>query len=180
MNCYSCESNLLKPIKLDQGLMARQCSNCGGTHIDLLNYRAWREENADSLDVSADIDEVSASNTQKALICQRCSKIMLKYKISMAYENYVDICTSCDDAWLDGGEWNLLKHLHLQGKLTEITTEPWQRHIRDEAALKNFNDHYIAALGSAGFDKLRDIETWIAENDQKKEIMKYLRIRVGD
>ena len=45
-------------------------------------------------------------------------------------DNFIDLCAACDDVWLDEGEWRLLRSLHPAGHLTQILTEPWQRHVR--------------------------------------------------
>ncbi len=180
MNCYSCDGFILKPIKLEAGLPARACNKCRGVHLDLLSYRSWREENTNEIEKSATVDLVEASDNKKALVCQRCSKIMLKYKVSTDHENYIDLCTSCDDVWLDGGEWSLLKHLQIHGKLTEITTEPWQRHLREETAAMNFDDHYIKILDNEGYSKLKEITQWIRTHKLKDEILKYIRIKIGN
>ncbi|NQZ31413.1 MAG: hypothetical protein HRU06_09050 [Oceanospirillaceae bacterium] len=182
MNCYSCESFSLKPVKLDYGLPARECHKCKGVHIDLLSYRSWREDYAGKLETAmknttdTKVEQVTATDNKKALICKRCSKFMLKYKVSTEHDNFVDICTSCDDAWLDGGEWQLLKQLQLAGKLTHITTEPWQRNIRAEAVEKTFQQSYQSKLGDVDFNKLQDMCTWIEQHPEKQELLKYMRI----
>lgn len=186
MDCYNCESARLNPVKLDFGLAARECSQCKGLHIDLLSYRSWREDNADKLAVKKEpenapcVEQVSATDNKKALICQRCSKFMLKYKVSTEHDNFIDLCTSCDDAWLDGGEWLLLKQLQLAGKLTQITTEPWQRHIRAEAAENNFNQFYQNKIGENDFTKLKETCAWIEQHREKSELVKYLRIKLAN
>ena len=114
MDCYRCVGRVLKPVKLDHGLPPRECDSCGGVHIDLLNYRAWSEENAVAAETTATVDVPLPADNTSALICQRCSRIMLKYRVSTDHQNFVDICTSCDDIWLDSGEWGLIKHLALQ------------------------------------------------------------------
>lgn len=186
MDCYSCEGTRLNPVKLDFGLAARECGQCNGLHIDLLSYRSWREDNVDKLtakdkeESDAGVQQVSVTDNKKALICQRCSKFMLKYKVSTKHDNFIDLCTSCDDAWLDGGEWQLLKQLQLAGKLTQITTEPWQRHIRAEAAENNFNQFYQTKLGERDFTKLKETCDWIDHHSEKPELLKYLRIKLAN
>lgn len=186
MDCYNCENARLNPVKLDFGLAARECSTCSGLHIDLLSYRSWREDNAEKLtaseqqDSSTCVEQVSATDNKKALICKRCSKFMLKYKVSTDHDNFIDLCTGCDDAWLDGGEWQLLKQLQLAGKLTQITTEPWQRHIREQAAENNFNQSYQSKLSESDFTKLKETCDWIDQHSEKQELLKYLRIKLAN
>ena len=176
MNCYSCNGYVLKPIKLAHGLPARQCNKCGGTHIDLLNYRSWRDS-GQSLDQNVTVEKVVPVDNQKALVCQRCSRIMLKYRIAAEFENYIDLCTTCDDAWLDGGEWQLLQHLELQNKLAHIMTEPWQRNLHRETAEENFNDHYLNILGEDDFARIKEISEWLKDHPQRDALFDYMRVQ---
>ena len=112
MKCPSCASYNLKPTKLDFGLSARICSNCDGILINLLSYRNWLETAPDSVHVTNNT-EIIAEDNKHALVCNKCSKIMLKYKISSDTINHVDLCSTCDEAWLDSGEWTILKYLQI-------------------------------------------------------------------
>ncbi|NIQ13871.1 MAG: hypothetical protein GTO02_05550, partial [Candidatus Dadabacteria bacterium] len=107
MECPSCNSYRLKPTKLDFGLPARICSKCNGILINLLTYRSWLETVPETLQAEPKA-EIFAEDNDKALTCKKCKRIMLKYKISSETINHVDLCTHCDDAWLDYGEWNML------------------------------------------------------------------------
>ena len=178
MNCYSCEGQILKPTKLDHGLPARQCPNCGGVHIELLTYRHWREDNQKLIGDDSNVEITTIKDNPKALICQRCSKILLKYKMSTEHGNYIDLCSTCDYVWLDRGEWNLLRHLHLEGKLTEITTAPWQKNMREEAAEAAFEERYEKLLGNADYNKLKEITDWVTNNEHKEQILRFLRIKI--
>lgn len=43
MKCPSCNNSDLKPTRIDEGLSAMGCSQCGGAYISLLYYRDWVE-----------------------------------------------------------------------------------------------------------------------------------------
>lgn len=177
MHCYNCPGYPLKPVKLEHDLPARECHRCGGLHIDLLSYRSWRDNRTHEAGDGEDL-RVEPTENNKALICQRCSKIMLKYRISTDHENYIDLCTSCDDAWLDGGEWQLLKHLDIRDKLTHIMTEPWQRHIKEEE-FRRFQDEKLKGIfGIENLEKINEISDWINDQENSFEIVNYLRRRV--
>ena len=178
MKCYSCDGYILKPVKLDYGLPARECDRCHGLHIDLLTYRSWRESNQEAIEHLDLSEEVFPSDNQKTLLCQRCGKIMLKYRISGETDNYIDICSHCDDAWLDDGEWDLLKQLHLLGKLPEISSEPWQRSIRQASADHNLTEKYTRLLGETEFARLQETGSWIAAHPQRREILAFLTRKV--
>ena len=176
MKCYRCKTSVLKPTKLAPGLPAKSCSNCSGALVDLLSYRSWKEA---SISVSENRDEqfdpTSIEEGKTALNCQRCSKIMLRYRISAQYENFVDVCTTCDCAWLDRGEWALLQHLEAQGKLTDIMTIPWQSAVRDEEMASLTQNRLHDEIGTEGADKLKDFVQWYANLEQKSAAARFLR-----
>jgi len=175
MKCFSCKESELLPMKLEPGLPALGCNHCGGVYIDLLTYREWNEDQ-DTVenDVSSET-LVETSDSDKALICQRCRKIMLKFKISGATDNYVDLCATCDDAWLDEGEWQLLNQLELEGKLTEIVTRPWQKHIRKERAASSLESRFKEALGDDDFDTAKQYAEWMKAHPNRREIENLVR-----
>jgi Zn-finger nucleic acid-binding protein len=184
MHCYSCDGETLKPARLDDDLPARECPRCGGVHLDLLAYRAWREGRGEQREEppaprSGGVSLVKADDNRKALICQRCSGLMLKFRIEADVENFVDLCSRCDDVWLDGGEWELLKHLDLAGRLTEIMAEPWQRRIRTETTQRKQEDRLRQVLGDEDHDRLKEIERWITVHPQRSEMLRYLRTRLS-
>ncbi len=53
---------------------------------------------------------------------------MSKYQISPGQSPC--LCGTCDEAWLDRGEWQLLKTLELSPRMPAIFTEAWQREVR--------------------------------------------------
>ncbi|MFT7559482.1 MAG: Zn ribbon nucleic-acid-binding protein [Flavobacteriales bacterium] len=46
MECPSCKTSDLKATRLEDGLPAHGCSDCGGAIIPLLYYRDWAERTA--------------------------------------------------------------------------------------------------------------------------------------
>lgn len=177
MNCYSCQDSTLLPTRLAPGLPVLACEKCGGVYIDLLTYRGWSEECDEPEAADAEVPTVETADSEKALLCQRCRRIMLKFRISGATENYVDICTTCDDAWLDKGEWQLLKQLQLQNKLTEIATRPWQKLIREQRAADSLDQRYKESLGEEEFTKLKSYVEWLSDHPKRREIENYVRMQ---
>lgn len=179
MFCYTCQTQSLKPTKLDFGLPALQCDCCQGTQLDLLTYRAWLEDvahddndNDDADSNSADNDPIAIdelTNTENALICQHCQKFMLKYRINNEHDNTINVCHTCDDVWLDKGEWQLLKQLKIQDKLTELMTEPWQKQLREQAKQQAVKERYQTMLGD-DFDKVNDFAKWLQDHPKRSEI----------
>ena len=80
---------------------------------------------------------------------------MLKFRIAGETSNKIDVCQSCDEAWLDEGEWELLGALKIQHKLNSIFTDPWQRNIREENAKKAQEKRFEDLLGEEELKKYR-------------------------
>ena len=176
LNCYKCVGKTLLPAKLDNTLSALTCNTCEGTYIDLLSYRTWLENHPTVDSESTTPQTVSAEetdNTDNALICQRCRKFMLKYRINNEHKNTINVCHTCDDVWLDRGEWSLLKYLNMQDKLTTVMSEPWQQQLRNQDREQSFKNIYQQKL-STDFDKVEDFASWLSEHPKKSDIQHYL------
>ncbi|MBV1920402.1 MAG: zf-TFIIB domain-containing protein, partial [Pseudomonadales bacterium] len=105
MDCPKCKTVHLRATKLEQGLSAMGCSNCGGAVISLLYYRDWLERSAAIVDEDTfePSKMVEVDESHSALTCPKCKKIMSKYKVSGDSNSRLDLCASCDEVWLDGG-----------------------------------------------------------------------------
>lgn len=93
----------------------------------LLYYRDWVERSSgseyDAINEQAAVEKIE--DTHAALACPKCKKIMTKYKVFEGASNRLDLCTGCDEVWLDGGEWALLKYLEISQQMPAIFTDQW-------------------------------------------------------
>ena len=173
MQCYRCEDKELEPTWLASGLAARSCGTCDGVNLDLLTYRAWRESQAATLLPDTPVESVAEGGG--VLTCQRCARLMLRYRLSPEHDNYVDLCAMCDQVWLDGGEWELLGSLHLAGQLTEIMTRPWQSKLRTEQAQQRTRAQLEDEVGAEGVARLADFASWYEQLEEKEAAGRFLR-----
>lgn len=173
MQCPSCKSYTLKPVKLEHGLVARECIKCQGVLIDLLSYRKWAEDSTPTPDANITPLQEVVDNS-KALACPKCSRVMLKFRVTGSADNKVDVCSGCDDAWLDYGEWDLLGALAIQDKLTAIFTEPWQRNIREENRTASHEKRFVELLGNEDYKKLDDLKKWVDGHAKKSDLIRFL------
>lgn len=175
MECPSCHKSPLKPTKLDNGLTARKCLKCEGLLIDLLNYRDWRDSQPKDQPLPPpQLEPDEAEDNQKAITCPRCSRLMTKFRINGSQPNRIDVCTFCDTAWLDEGEWELLGALSLQTKLTAIFTDPWQQTLIKELANESKLERIKHSLGEADFNELMRIREWIDQHPRSDDIRRLL------
>ncbi|MEH6469966.1 MAG: hypothetical protein V7752_01840 [Halopseudomonas sp.] len=102
--------------------------------------------------------------------------MMTKFRIGLANDNRIDLCGSCDDAWLDNGEWQLLKQLELHDQLPKIFTEGWQRNIRRQRQQQQVQAKYTELIGEESFSKVDQFKSWVDKHPQKDQIKQYLII----
>lgn len=171
MQCPACHHFRLKPVKLEAGLPAMTCTRCHGALLSLVSYRAWTE----SLPAPGEPQPVQpVDDTTSALQCPKCTRLMMKYRIGHGVQNRVDLCTHCDEAWLDGGEWLLLSQLQLQGRLASITTEPWQRRLRDVEREQVIASKFVALLGAEDWARVQDVKVWVDGHPRRQDLLRYL------
>ena len=175
MHCPKCKDIELQPTKLDDSLPKMGCSKCGGSSISLLHYRDWAERTKiETKNVHSATDIIEDSDTKTALNCPKCSRLMTKFSVSGTLGNRIDLCTSCDEAWLDGGEWQLLKSLQLTNKLPKVFTEQWQRKVRDEKSELVRIERLRKIVGDEDTDKAIDIKQWLKDNPNKASIIHFI------
>lgn len=175
MECPHCKTSDLKPTMIEEGLPAMGCATCHGSLVSLLYYRHWAEtQKAPSGEAGSAAAGPETTDTTTAITCPKCSRLMAKYKLTGRVANRVDVCASCDEAWLDGGEWELLETLQLSLKMPAIFTEAWQRRIRHELTEDTRRSILVRAIGEEATAKVEQFRAWLTKNKHKSQIMTYL------
>lgn len=175
MKCPKCKNVDLKPTKLEDGLPVMVCSECEGSLLPLLYYRDWAERNL-PVENSVDFDdEVTVdTDTTTALSCPKCSKLMIKFLIASQHKNRIDLCGFCDESWLDGSEWALLKSLELSHKLPKVFTEQWQKKIRGEKMDALKFERIKNIVGESDSQKAAEIKGWLKDHQNKTAIIQFI------
>lgn len=170
--CPQCRGYHLLPFELESGLVAGRCKKCGGVQLPLINYRFWlaRQETPSQSTAGQQV----AVDNEHAVICSKCHRLMTKYRIGHQAENRVDYCASCDEIWLDNGEWELLGQLHLQTALVDMLSDAWQRKIREEQQSVTQKKYYEGILGNEDFSKVEEFKQWLHGHAHKDVIKVYL------
>jgi Zn-finger nucleic acid-binding protein len=176
MKCPRCKTPDLKPTLIEEYLPAMGCESCHGSLVSLLYYRHWAETQklAAPADTAAEAGPVATSDTIGAVICPKCARVMAKYKLTGTVANRVDVCSTCDEAWLDQGEWELLEALQLSRELPAILTEAWQRRIRREQSEGTRRDILTRMIGEEGTSRVEEFRAWLARNQHKSHVLAYL------
>ena len=173
MDCPQCKGYQLEPKELEPGLVAGSCTKCQGALVSLMNYRFWADQQ-EPAETKVEEAVIESEDNNKAQVCPKCTKLMTKFQIGTGSSNRLDLCTGCDEAWLDKGEWKLLKQLDLADKLPKIFTDAWQRNIRLERQEKIHKQRYEKLLGVEDFSRLDEFKQWLDLHPEKGQIKQYL------
>lgn len=175
MNCPRCKTTDLKPTMIEEYLPAMACATCEGSLVSLLYYRHWAETQKPTAETPpAGRSTVDTTDTTTAMNCPKCGRFLMKYKMTGSVANRLDVCTSCDEAWLDRGEWELLEALQLSHKMPAIFTDEWQRRIRRELSEETRRSILKRIVGEAGLTKVEEFKAWLVQSDHKSDILVYL------
>src|SRR5262245_49245085 len=177
MKCPRCKTPELRPTMIEEYLPAMGCGTCQGTLVSLLYYRHWTETRKSLGESSADSKPamaVGATDTAAALTCPKCGRIMMKYQVSGGVANRLDVCSLCDEAWLDGGEWELLESLQLSHRMPAIFTDEWQRRIRHELSEETRRSGLVRMIGDHDAARVEEFRSWLDGNSHRSQIMTYL------
>ena len=178
MKCPRCRTPDLKPTLIEEYLPAMGCETCHGSLVSLLYYRHWAE--TQKLAAQPPTPEavaagpVATSDSNSALVCPKCARVMAKYKLTGTVANRVDVCSTCDEAWLDGGEWELLEALQLSHELPAILTDAWQRRIRREQSEGTRRSILVRLIGEQGTSRVEEFREWLGRNQHKSHVLAYL------
>jgi len=110
------------------------------------------------------------------IICPKCKKAMLKYKISGCSGSRLDLCASCDEAWLDDGEWELLKSLELTRQMPSVFTEEWQRKLRKQATEEARGKRLLLVVEQDELDEAKRVRDWLKGHPNKGELMFFINL----
>lgn len=174
LKCPKCKTPELLPTMIEEGLPALGCAQCHGSLVSLLYYRHWAETQKSASTGESKPNAIATDDTATALTCPKCSRFMMKYKVSGAVANRLDVCGYCDEAWLDRGEWELLEALHLSHRLPSIFTEQWQRRIRREMSEESRRSILERTIGAEGAAKVEAFRDWLAQSGHRAEVLTYL------
>ena len=175
MKCPLCKTSDLKPTMIEEYLPAMGCGTCHGSLVSLLYYRHWAETQKASSGEPVEAPPTQETpDTTTAIMCPKCARVMAKYKLTGRLSNRVDGCATCDEAWLDRGEWELLEALQLSLKMPAIFTDAWQRRIRRELTEEARRSILTRMVGADGTAKVEEFRAWLAKSPHKSHVMAYL------
>jgi Zn-finger nucleic acid-binding protein len=177
MFCPGCLNQPLRANRLDTGLPVNDCAHCQGMLIPLTAYRDWADRLAGdgSSAVKWSADELAASqDSKRVLSCPKCTRLMVKYRVSADTENRLDFCRHCDEIWLDGGEWSLLAAKDFCRQLLAILSDQWQQDIHQAELRERQARRLEANLGPADAREVQRFLDWLKDHPNRATILGYL------
>ena len=88
--------------------------------------------------------------------------------------NRIDLCGSCDEAWLDHGEWGVLKTLELANRLPKVFTEQWQRKVRTEKREAARMERLQDQVGEGDAARAEEVRNWLKSHPRRGVILQFL------
>ena len=172
--CTSCKQGTFKPSFLEPGLASKTCNYCGGNWLLIEDYVKWQQHSAEVAPSPERNGHLEMQDSREALLCPEGGGIMLKFRISGETSHRLDYSFSAGGIWLDKGEWELLVAEGLTQNLTDITTDSWQRRIREARATNTFKQQYVERFGQDDYQKAREFRLWLVTHDKKEQLKDYL------
>lgn len=179
MICCGCNTGTLMPVRLDQGAgpAGYQCNACSGALLSLAPYLDWAKTQASASATpisSLEPFEGNAKDSKRALSCPKCSRLMLRFNVLADKAHGLDFCFHCEEVWLDPGEWQYLKSHALHTRITAVSTDPYQRRLREQAARDAAAQRFRGVVGDEGFDEVQRFADWLKQQPAREAILRYL------
>ena len=172
LRCSCGGSAALVPVELEPGLTAQGCDACGGSLLELADYRAWRQQTNAAVTTR---DPVVFEDAPAARTCPGCSRLMPRVRAGAQPDFRLDRCASCQFVWFDRGEWPALAAAGHAARLDDILSDTWQRQVQAEELRAAREAALRDKHGNDCMDELSRIRTWLDAQPQRDELIALLR-----
>ena len=175
MKCCKCLTGTLLPTRVDGGPACHLCNNCQGILLSVGPYLDWvKSIKGQTTTLPSDGFSPEPEDTKGAVSCPKCSRIMLRYNALADKAHGLDYCFHCEEVWLDAGEWQYLVNHGLHTRITAISTDPYQRRLREQAQRDAARERFRTSIGDASFDTVDQFRAWLVEHPNKAQILRFL------
>lgn len=178
VNCPSCHTDTLALQHLEDGLLCYACITCAGNLLSLSPYLDWVDQGGHETPTSAAFESTDY-DSKEALLCPKCTRIMVKFKVLADAAHSLDFCFSCEEVWLDPGEWTYLKKEGLHTQIVSVSTDIWQRKLREEVGGSIRADKFKQSIGEPAYGEAQRFKRWLETQPKREEILRYLSVADG-
>ena len=172
LRCSCTGAPELVPVDLEPGLPAQGCGTCGGSLLDLADYRTWREQTNAAVTPR---DPVVFEDAPAARACPGCARLMHRLRAGAQPDFRLDRCAACRFVWFDRGEWPALVSAGHGARLDDILSDAWQRQVRAEELRATREAALREKHGDDCMDELSRIRAWLDVQPQRDELLALLR-----
>ncbi len=173
MRC-ACEAHpVLGLLELSGGLPVRGCDACGGTVLELDDYRRWREQAG--AEARAAMSVPAVEDHPAARPCPSCTRLMQRVRVGATPDFRLDRCAGCALLWLDRGEWEALRSAGLATRLEDILSERWQRDLQAQEVRTRREAQLQEKHGAECMAELARVRDWLAAQPHRDELLALLR-----
>jgi Zn-finger nucleic acid-binding protein len=167
-------------LELEPGLRVFECPASKGIWIPLDAYLTWQQNGGKANPLPHDQPVASIDDSgRRALLCPESGRLLLRYRVSHDLPFQIDRSPFTGGAWLDKGEWDVLKSRSLHNQMHLIFTSQYQAKLRAAEFAKVLEDTFRKRIGAADFHKVQDICQWIGSHPQRRDILCYLNDSLG-
>lgn len=171
--CPICETVSLRRRTEAQSLQTSFCDACHGHWLeqeDLEAFSVAQSAIASSGPFTPDIVEAGRS-----MVCPNDGNLMIKYRLMVGVEFYMDRCTDCGGIWLDRQEWQILQSGEVSINLANLCNGLWQERTIQEQASSFINvrrDEVLKDLLSDDeYCELSRIRHWLDRHPKRREVI---------
>jgi Zn-finger nucleic acid-binding protein len=181
MKCPNCKADPLLPGSIEPDLPAYTCGQCAGALLSLSPYIGWSLRQPQLPQLPPPFEPV-IHDSRQALLCPKCSRVMVKFKVLADAVHNLDFCFNCEEVWLDAGEWDYLRNQNLQTHITAISTDTWQRKLREQVGAHIRAEKFKESIGAAAFPQVEQFGQWLHEQPDavRDEVLRYLGQAIED
>jgi Zn-finger nucleic acid-binding protein len=161
--------------ELEPGFRVFECPVSGGLWIPIDAYLTWLQQHggkANPLPQGQPLPQTNDSG-RRALLCPESGRFLLRYRVSHDLPFQIDRSPVTGGAWLDKGEWEVLKSRGLHNQMHLIFTSQYQARVRAAEFKKVMEDTFRTRIG-ADFGKVQEFRQWMEAHPKKHDILCYL------
>lgn len=173
LTCPLCHPKVLNAVTLESDLTAQQCPECHGIWLNMTQYVAWVRAHSDS-PTFEETETISGTDDEKFKRCPEDDHALGRYKVGHGVDFTLDRCATCNGVWLNGGEWEALKHKGLHTQIHSVFTSAWQHAIREDEYRRTTEAFYTEKFGAERYTEIRRIKEWLNAQPEKSMLVAYL------
>ncbi len=167
-------------MELEPGLRVFECPVSKGIWIPLDAYLNWQQNGGKANPLPSGEPPPSVDDSgRRALLCPESGRLLLRYRVSHDLPFQIDRSPFTGGAWLDKGEWEVLKSRALHNQMHLIFTSQYQARIRAAEFARTLEDTFRKRIGAEDFIRVQEIREWMSSHPQKRDILCYLNDSLG-